>query len=123
MEMCADGNTRSCSSKYGSPVSSNVSANLAPIRALISAAAAFVKVTTKSSRMDNGRSLSCKRWIMRSTSTAVFPEPAAAATNKVWDGNEPGRGASIACCWSAVHFIYIVSFPHASQTVLFAEAL
>ena len=46
----------------------------------ISAAAALVNVTTTSLSMDTGLSESVIFWIILSTNTAVFPEPAAADT-------------------------------------------
>ena len=85
--MWADGNRLSCRSRRAcnalSSVDSMALAKATPIRALISAAAAFVKVTTISSCTDKGFSISFNRVIIRSTRTAVLPEPAAAATSKV----------------------------------------
>ena len=52
----------------------------APIRSRISAAAALVKVTTKRRSISIGFFGSVTRCMIRSTSTAVLPDPAAADT-------------------------------------------
>ncbi len=57
-----------------------------PIRSRISLAAALVKVTTRKRSIFSCPSGPVIRWINRSTSTAVLPEPAAAAT-KIWPLN------------------------------------
>ena len=91
-----------------------------PIRSLISAAAALVKVTTSSSSTLQGFSASCifsskgrSKWLTtRSTSTAVLPEPAAADTNIFLSSR------SIACCCSLVQPI---RFPPYQLDCLSAE--
>ena len=83
-------------------------AKATPIRALISAAAAFVKVTTISSCTDKGFSISFNRVIIRSTRTAVLPEPAAAATSKVWAPKLLSFGDMMADSCSGVHLTPIV---------------
>ena len=45
---------------------------------------------------------------MRSTRTAVLPEPAAAATSKVWLSKEESLGAIIADSCSGVHLTPMV---------------
>ena len=69
------------------------------------AVAARVKVTISRSSAEQGFSLSVRRRITRSTSTAVLPEPAAALTS-----TEPLRH-SIACFWSVVQLIPIAPPP------------
>ena len=76
--------------------------SLMPMRSLISAAAARVKVTIKSSSTFQAPSSVSgrRRWLTtRSASTAVLPEPAAADTRIFF----PSR--SIALCCSFVHAI------------------
>src|SRR5690606_15735780 len=67
------------------------------MRAFISAAAAFVKVATSSLSTSRGRASSAMREMMRSTSTAVLPEPAAAETSS----RLPSAATAIHC--SSVH--------------------
>ncbi len=55
----------------------------APIRSRISAAAASVNVTTNKRSISTGVFLSQTIRIIRSTSNAVLPAPAAAATSKL----------------------------------------
>ena len=83
-------------------------AKATPIRALISAAAAFVKVTTINSCTDKGLSISFKRVMMRSTRTAVLPDPAAAATSNVWAPKLLSFGDMMADSCSGVHLTPIV---------------
>ena len=65
----------------------------------ISAAAAFVNVTTKSRSISTGFCGSRILWIIRATSTAVFPDPAAAETRI------SRFLKSMTFCCSFVHFI------------------
>ena len=69
-----------------------------PILSLISDAAALVKVTTSKLSISTNFSLFVIIFIILSTKTAVFPEPAAAATNKLQSL------LSITSCCSFVHF-------------------
>ena len=57
--------------------------NAPAILSLISEAAAFVKVTIKSLSISIGFFSSISLFIILSTKTAVLPDPAAAATNKL----------------------------------------
>ena len=65
----------------------------------ISAAAALVNVTIKRRSMSTGCSLSVMIFMIRSTSTAVLPEPAAAETNIFLSLS------SMTFRWSSVHVI------------------
>ena len=82
--------------------SSSIADDILP---LISSAAAFVNVTIRSLSASTGASLSVISFITLSTSTLVFPEPAAADTII-----EPPL-ASIASCCDGVNFIPLISFP------------
>ena len=111
--MWADGSSASCRSTAASPVSANTWARAAPTRSRISAAAAFVNVTTSSSVMSTGLSLSRRRRIMRSTRTAVLPDPAAADSSSVCPR------LSMAACCSGVHAMFAPSFVQFFQQILF----
>ena len=75
-----------------------------PTLVFISAAAAFVKVTTSNLSISTLFFSSVIIFIIRSTSTAVLPEPAAAETKRLQ------FLASITLCWSSVHLVSPISF-------------
>lgn len=71
----------SCLSRWAFPgLSSTLAERAWVIRSLIWAAAALVKVTTRSLSISTGCSPSLTICMIRSTNTAVFPLPAAADT-------------------------------------------
>ena len=85
------------------PLASSL-ASAAAIRSRISAAAALVNVTTSISVISMGCLASRRRRIIRSTKTAVLPEPAAADKSRVcWR-------LSMAACCSLVQAMFFISF-------------
>ena len=82
MHIFAEGRSSCCFIKCSSDGAFAISfSSAAAMRSFISAAAAFVKVTINSLSALEGRSLSVRRSMTRSTRTAVLPEPAAALTS------------------------------------------
>ena len=91
--MEARGSAISCPARAGFSAAARLSAS--PMRWRISLAAALVKVTT--SMRSTGQPSQMSR-TMRSTSTAVLPDPAAAQTMRLWP-----RSVMASCC-SLVQF-------------------
>ena len=118
--MCAWASSTLCRRRWGSPgFSRSIWCRRASSRARISAAAAFVKVTMSILSALVGFSGSVSRWMARCTSTAVLPEPAAAATSTV------PLLAEMASCWLSVQRIsamgvpsFLQRFPHFLQGLL-----
>ena len=106
VEICAFGRYIFCRLRYvfvGS--SAIISERRTEIRSFISAAAAFVNVTTSNFSISTGFCLSVILPITLSTKTAVLPEPAAAETRTV-----PFL-ESIACFCESVQFLAIFVTP------------